>query len=319
MSENEKLDSNPSLYKYVSLNEYDLSNLRKGLLFLRTASFFNDKFDSAPYYSKAIFEEILQDNIDSGGLEGLKKTYASFDDDYRRRILSHIVKDAMDSSFQDVGLVSCFSDNCRSNIMWAHYGDIYKGAIFEYKWSDLMKAAQDHLLDAKKKGLFNFAEHVILKTPILEKVTYDRERSDITFELNRAKSQFDFFGVQEDFSDPYFKYIALQSEEYLNIMRKTYFHKACEWNYESEWRLVIPNYQKDRVIPKDDTGKTILIQVKPKSVILGNCTPGSKVKEVIQICLEEGIKMYGSAPNYFAKTDVIIIEPLRKDFIDLFR
>ncbi|MDD3106455.1 MAG: hypothetical protein PHP65_01435 [Bacilli bacterium] len=85
-----------SLYKYVSLNDYYLDNLRKGLLFLRTASFFNDKFDSAPFYSKAIFDEMLQDNINSGGLEDLKKTYAAFDDDYRRRILSHIVKDAMD-------------------------------------------------------------------------------------------------------------------------------------------------------------------------------------------------------------------------------
>lgn len=319
MSESEKLDSNPSLYKYVSLNEYDIDNLRKGLLFLRTASFFNDKFDSAPYYSKAIFDEMLQENIDAGGLEELKKTYAMFDDDYRRRILSHIVKNAMDSSFQDVGLVSCFSDNCHSNIMWGHYGDIYKGAIFEYRWSDLMKAAQDHLLDAKKKGLFNFSEEVIMKTPMLEKVTYMHERSDITNELRRAKRQFDFFGVQEDFSDPYYKFIALHDEEYLRIMRKTYFHKACEWSYESEWRLVIPNYQKDRVIPKIDKGKTMLLPVKPKSVILGNCTPGSKIKEIVQICLENGIKMYGSGPNYFSKTDEITVEPLRQDFINIFR
>ena len=63
----------------------------------------------------------------------------------------------------------------------------------------------------------------------------------------------------------------------------------------------------------------MLIPIKPKSVILGNCTPSSKVKEIVQICLKQGIAMYGSGPNYFSKTDEITVEPLRKDFIDLFR
>lgn len=60
-----------------------------------------------------------------------------------------------------------------------------------------------------------------MKTPMLEKVTYVHERSDITKELRRAKSQFEFFGVQEDFSDPYYKFIALHDEEYLGIITKT--------------------------------------------------------------------------------------------------
>ncbi|MDD3106456.1 MAG: hypothetical protein PHP65_01440 [Bacilli bacterium] len=104
-----------------------------------------------------------------------------------------------------------------------------------------MKAAQGHLMDAKKKGLFNFSEHVIMKTPMIEKVTYVHERRDITNELRRAKSQFEFFGVQEDFSDPYYKFIALHHEEYLEFMRKTYYHKACEWSYNpnGDWSFRI--------------------------------------------------------------------------------
>lgn len=56
------------LYKYVSLSNCDFENIYNEQLFLRTATFFNDVFDSAPYYSEYIFNIILKAHIDEHGM-----------------------------------------------------------------------------------------------------------------------------------------------------------------------------------------------------------------------------------------------------------
>jgi hypothetical protein len=131
--------------------------------------------------------------------------------------------------------------------MWAHYGAIYQGAIFEYKYSDLLQAAQKHLLSLKRAHLFNFSDEAIMGTPIIEKVEYVSERIDLTEEMKRADLFYRCFGRQDDFSDPEYFRIALTRPEYQKIMRNIFFIKTDEWKYESEWRLVIPNHNKDKI------------------------------------------------------------------------
>lgn len=304
------------LYKYVSLSNWDFENIFNEQLFLRTATFFNDVFDSAPYYIEEVFNIILKKHIEEDGMhlpESLDLKTQSIDEKFN--IYRRYFRNLWDTSFQDSALISCFTEDNQSNIMWAHYGDIYKGAIIEYDASELIEAAKKHLLDLKHKGMFNHPDEILKRGPMLEKVRYSEYRSDISNDLLKAHNLVIKYGEPEDYNDPKYDELKLNYDVYKNQQRAMFLIKAKEWSYENEWRLIIPNYFPEKVNPYSSKGKTVTINIKPKAVILGFKTPKHKAKKLIQLCIDKDISIYGSAPDYFSNKPKVLVEPLKEAFV----
>jgi len=304
------------LYKYVSLSNWDFENIFKEQLFLQTASFFNDVFDSAPFYSEEVFNVILKAHIDSFGMnlpESLIDNSQSIDD--RFKIYRRYFRNSRDSAIQDSALITCFSEDNQNNIMWAHYGNVYEGAIFEYDAIELIEAAKNHLMALKRSGMFNHPDFVLKRGPLLEKVVYSEKHSDISNDLLKAHDLFMKYGEPEDYNDSKYDEIKLNDELYKNQQRAMFLTKATEWSYEKEWRLIIPNYFPEKAIPGTTSGKTLTISIKPKAVILGFKIPKLKARNLIQLCIEKEISLFGSGPDYFSEKPKILVEPLKESFI----
>lgn len=303
------------LYKYVSLSNWDFENIFKEQLFLQTASFFNDVFDSAPFYSEEVFNVILKSHIDSFGMnlpESLIHNSQSIDD--RFKIYRSYFRNSRDSAIQDSALITCFTEDNQSNIMWAHYGNLYQGAILEYDASELLEAAKKHLLTLKHNGMFNVAESILKRGPMLEMINYSEYRADISDELMKAHNLVSKFGEPEDYNEPKYSEIRLD-DSFKKQQRLMFFTKALEWSYEKEWRLMIPNYFPEKVYPGTKKGKTLTISIKPKSIILGFKIPQNKAKTLIQLAISKNIDLFGSGPDYFSDKPKILVETLKESFI----
>jgi len=305
-----------NLYKYVSLSEWDFENIYKEQIFLRTASSFNDVFDSAPYYNKDVFNTILKKHIDEYGMNlpsSLSSNIQSIEE--KSNIFRRYFRNIWDSAYQDSALITCFTEDKHSNIMWAHYGDLYQGAVIEYDANELISAARNHLIKLKEKGMFNISNEILKRGPMLEKVMYSEYRSDISDDLLKAHDLIMKYGEPSDYNDSKYDEIKLTNEKFKEQQRALFYTKAKEWSYEKEWRLIIPNYFPEKAIPHTQHGKTLVIKLKPKAIILGYKIPKYKAKGIIQLCIEKNISLYGSGPDYFSDKPSIVVEPLKESFI----
>lgn len=304
------------LYKYVSLSNWDFENIFKEQLFLQTASFFNDVFDSAPFYSEEVFNVILKAHIDSFGMnlpESLIDNSQSIDD--RFKIYRSYFRNSRDSAIQDSALITCFTEDNQSNIMWAHYGNLYQGAILGYDADELLQAAKSHLLDLSQKGMFNIPKNILERGPILEKIVYSEHRADISDELLKAHNLVSKYGEPMDYNNPKYFEIKLEDNQFKQQQRLMFFTKALEWSYEKEWRLMVPNYFPEKVYLGTKQGKTLTISIKPKSIILGFKIPQNKAKTLIQLAISKNIALFGSGPDYFSDKPKILVESLKESFI----
>jgi hypothetical protein len=305
------------VFKYNSLSEHDVNNLRNSKLFLRTATKFNDVFDSTPYYSEEIFLKMLKNHVDEFGMNipGMKNfTDLSYQDQFEKFKL--YFRNNYDSTLKDSGLITCFSKASNNNIMWARYAKEYEGAIFVYDKDKLKESAIDNLLGLKRKGLFDIPDNVLIRGVCLEAVQYTDFRADISNELEETLNFISKYGHINDLSDPKYKEAHITDQEFSGATHKMFFYKTKEWEYEKEVRLVMHNYFPEKAIPHTDKGKTLLLNIKPEAVILGFKTPQTIVKKVINICKEQNISMYGSGPYYFDRKCVIKVEPLKNQFIN---
>ncbi|MFH5880866.1 DUF2971 domain-containing protein [Liberiplasma polymorphum] len=299
--------SDNHLFKYNSLSSYDKENLKNKKLFLRTATKFNDVFDSTPYYSDEIFLKMLRDHINENGI--VVPNYINFNRltyQEKLKVFKSYFRHNFDSTLKDAGLISCFSKASDSNIMWVRYAKEYEGAVFVYDKTDLKNAAINHLLKLSKENLFhNVPDQILRRAVTLEDVSYSEYRPDITKELENT---------YEDFSKN--KEVFMSNDDFDRITNKMFFFKTYEWEYEKEVRLLIHNFLNGKAYPYNDQGKTLLIDIKPVAVILGFKVPRSAAKYIIEVCLNEGISLYGSGPHFLDKKCKINVEILKKEYIE---
>jgi hypothetical protein len=199
--------------------------------------------------------------------------------------------------------------------MWAHYGNLYQGAILGYDADELLQAAKSHLLDLSQKGMFNIPKNILERGPMLEKIVYSEHRADISDELLKAHNLVSKYGEPMDYNDPKYVEIKLEDNQFKQQQRLMFFTKALEWSYEKEWRLMVPNYFPEKVYPGTKQGKTLTISIKPKSIILGFKIPQDKAKKIIQLAINKKIYLFGSGPDYFSDKPKILVEPLKESFI----
>jgi hypothetical protein len=116
-----------NFYKYTSINEHSINNLKNDQIYLQSPVNFNDPYEF-------IFKFKINDKI---YIDFLKLIYG---DKYLEFIDKRITKEealahTRDHYFPEAQKMigaACFTENENDDIMWAHYGGNHKGICIEY-------------------------------------------------------------------------------------------------------------------------------------------------------------------------------------------
>lgn len=169
----------------------------------------------------------------------------------------------MYKTFEDTFKITCFTTNSDNALMWAHYANKHKGFCVEYDFSNVPD--DDFLIN-------------------LHPVIYTKERPSVPYNL------FDL----TDLENPKVSTSTESTVEMIIALLK----KSDVWDYEDEWRLIIPDLKENR-LDFDCISKVVL-----------GCKINSKTeKELIEICRDKNIaisKMHMDDSHYrLVEKDII--------------
>jgi hypothetical protein len=261
-----------TLYKYRSINEYSLKNLKDDSIWLSDPKNFNDPYDCS-FHHKVDLDPDNTDSILSIARENdligelteqqihsisessdplVKLLELSYPDrpDYGRscgEALSRVMKERANSlvqetseGFKQMFKICCFSENPKSILMWSHYADYHSGFCIGY---DFHKLGNDDL-----------------RTRSIYPVIYSDEMFDATGAFGTTKT--------------------VDNILYLN---QAALMKSTEWAYEKEWRLVFGNM----LIQNEMSYR----MPKPKHIILGAKISSDNEQTIRRICNEKDIEV----------------------------
>lgn len=125
-------------YKYTRISENLKNNLQNGELWFASANTFNDPFDCKAYINFGLTEEECRSNFD--------KYNAAFNielPDINRKVWDVLLQKPKDFNlvnsltaqriFEESFGITCFSENYKNTLMWAHYADSHKGIVLEFQ------------------------------------------------------------------------------------------------------------------------------------------------------------------------------------------
>lgn len=276
------------IYRYRKLDNNDKIALEAFLedkLFFSTPANFNDPFDCLMYYDKkSLFEKGIRDirnnmleymsqNIDNPIIQDplvqLHIFNALSSDEKMREFIKSIESEfeTIKKEMKENLKIICFSNNRKSELMWAHYANNHMGFELGYKVTDLINAKcylQDDKITNRKLEIIP--------------VEYQNERKDIgTYIFNRISNRVTYesgtklpVNVVADISDLY----------------KALCRKSMPWSYEEEYRMI------PRTLDPLKKNKISYIKVTPKDVILGNRIANEDRETIIKKCIADGINVY---------------------------
>lgn len=161
---------------------------------------------------------------------------------------------------RDSAVITCVSENKNDLLMFAHYADSYKGFCMEYDLNLLDKDIYERI------------------TPFLFPVIYSHAPEVLKFK--------DKLG--EDIKN----HIKAMEEDKLSLAKlddimSYFFHKANVWEYENEWRFIVPRDQYRNVFGIDDNIDRNVILFKDfdclSSIYLGLKMPSDKREHISEI------------------------------------
>lgn len=128
-----------SFFRYRKLNEYTLSEILNGTVYLAGPKDFDDIFDSKCYFS-----EIGEAEGTAGGfifMKAVSERHPSVretDNDISRslRVYESAIKNMNEENDEKFG-ITCFTQKNDNIPMWAYYADEHKGICIEYDFSNL--------------------------------------------------------------------------------------------------------------------------------------------------------------------------------------
>lgn len=272
-----KYNNIPLLYKYSSVDEYTLSNLKSNLVWCKRSDLFNDPFDSSVMKNVSIHHEQIKNQIIKDYCQIFKLSYdevapimQSVSLNYISTVLINALKvsgvsvnqeqiEALNSNinelvestkdlyedhiakisefYQKLIFVTCFSEDPLSVLMWSHYSNNHKGICIEYDFSKL-----------------EFYNSTLLK---LHPVRYSDNLVDL---------------------------VEFEEVQHVGKTLLAALNKSCDWEYEKEWRIVL-----DEIDSKDE-GKALEI-IQPKSIILGSRISDSDKAAVLKIASSKNIEV----------------------------
>lgn len=260
------------LFQYQRGGEWPIKNLRDGVIFLATPNMFNDPYDCAVKYEPhnhrellrtaaefvgaSLPEGVLAPHIGNPLLELMTKLAAPDADPSSVKqaieaVLGHQQKAgelalrSLSDRVRASYRVSCFCERLDSLLMWAHYANYHKGFALEYDFSSVLP-----------ESFFS---------RWLWPVIYQDELYDASEMIPPQPS----------------------GEQGANVLfgLASALHKAKDWSYEKEWRLVQPDIEPV-------SGGIAKNAPKPVALYLGAETKQPESEELIGIANARDIPVF---------------------------
>ncbi len=281
------------LYKYRTINDYSLDNLKNNIVWCSKVDSFNDPYDSS--LTALSRENLLSNQFTESfqksypelqnilspclGLHGqdfsneLRSISSQFSEEFSQEISDFtnntidLLGNAENVSIEDFRQqftgpirdklrVCPFSESFSSILMWSHYSDCHKGFVIEYDY---------HSLGIHEK-----------ESKALWPVYYSEKLFDISEHLNKVLLQ--------------------QASPNKHLVLLAAIHKSLEWQYEKEWRLIYEN------VPESTSGNFIAAPVT--RIYLGAKIAEADIQRILEIAIPKEIPIYKMEldKNNFAMT-----------------
>lgn len=285
------------LYRYRKYNQDTINDLKTFTIHPSSPHFFNAPYDCQLFIDKnEIFEKIQNANFKSYllkwlefnpnfenllNLEQKKSLSEAFNQSNQNLavtfklffpMFSKMIDEAMYRSLdfiKQTTKISCFSEDIKSPLMWAHYTDSHKGFAIEYDFRNYNtpcvscqnKCSQEHY-----ESLFP--------------VVYSVEK----FNAKDFLSEYMLQIYMSNFSNNLF----IPKDDVLAIY-KIFLHKSLDWEYEKEWRFVS--------MCQNHPG----IKVKPTAIYLGCKMEQNNRNELYNFARENNIPIYQMRMDFSQK------------------
>jgi hypothetical protein len=305
------IDNDFTLFRYRPANEYTLDALVKSDFWVSRPDSFNDPYDTSFVVdSKKLIDHLLE-NTD----EELIYTYANLRNikskskkSIANKWIEDLYKENM-SFFKKLFLVSCFSEDVSNEVMWAHYADNGKGFVIEYHYKDLLEIKNSHC-----KLVNDLTDHFVQQIEGYKEIYGDVDTKDTsqynTYRIIYTNDKYDATEIIKTSIDVMTSMINIEGATYLDVLKEyrakginifdpkkqktisdsIVFTKKKIWNYEKEWRLLLPNLLVD--VTKAERQHYNVGKLMPKAIYLGEYVNLSTKINVYNYCYTNGVKLY---------------------------
>ena len=279
-----KINSDFSLFRMRSCNDYNLEALIKEEIWATCPRAFNDPYDTyIACDEKKVAHQVLNYLNDKEDL--LEFLMVNSGTNNRRVWLSHYVHNfyqQMNETFRRTYVIACFTMDICNEIMWAHYAESSRGFALEYNFwdlKDLGEISDQSLRETFKKfNFFNLSDDV-LNTPITDvllPVEYKNDKYNATELLGKIiidvlELYYNAFKTNQISMESVQKYVE-ESQKKNEVERRALFQNAISpkkkiWSYEKEWRLIANN--SSILSGNIDSNHCLVGTLKPKAIYLG--------------------------------------------------
>lgn len=293
----------PILYKYQPVTEYSLSNFEHDEIWGTAPVAFNDPYDCTICYSRAKFENAIRNRLSPEKEKIYKKYYGlTRKEDLIKRLAHDICEQ---DSFKRQYIVSCFSVNNDSEIMWAHYADAAKGFCLAYEGNALMEAAKkssQSLINCLiGLGFYNGSAPTVSASDCIMPIIYDDRKANATDQLIEAVPYgMKYIDVLLGLCSPaeaerilgndYIQMLIDRSQKNRHVYQNMICRKNKVWEYEQEWRIISHN---ENIYRGDNNNTHMRIgNVVAGAVYLGERMPEYNRRVVIGIARSKNIPIY---------------------------
>lgn len=290
----------PSLFRYRTCSEKNISAFQNDQVWLSTADRFNDPFDTLLQYDVKGIQQAVEDPHAMNKLEAMTRYMAQggFLPEWLIKMLSerdalefqHRAQQALDQNafqtrlpqrlkmlqvqlffinsilpqwLQQSSLSASFSEDVNSILMWSHYAENHKGFAMEYD---------------PRPYLFPNPETLCL-FPII----YSNKRYDAT--------QYSYHLISQFLQVPSIN---------IDLLRqfRLMLYKSTDWAYEREWRLIGGNTN----FPQGYTSRSEPHHIPAKAIYYGCRIPRDKQEQLHAIAQQKHIPEYQMKINYASST-----------------
>ena len=176
--------------------------------------------------------------------------------------------------------VACFSESCRSTLMWAHYANSHTGFCLEYDFKSCIKDCSENCEN-------------ILSCPGF---MLNYSIAPVIYSDNRYDASAGFMSMLSNWLIESHKIPMTNIYYDMFLPTKTMLTKSMAWEYEQEWRLFKP------ALPSESVPHKLVSYMKPSAVYLGARIKEHNKQRLIKICKENGIPCHQMLPQYFTAT-----------------
>jgi hypothetical protein len=301
-----------TLFRYRPINKYTIEALVKNELWVARPDSFNDPYDTSFVVDTKKLIDHLLSKVDYDILQEYKKL-RKLKTNSRRKIAESWIREIYSSNlenFKRIFLVGCFSEKIDNEVMWAHYADNATGFAIEYYYNDL-KVLRDYHCDLVKAvskdmvnqfeifaDIFGDIEDQDFSQYNIYKVIYTNHKYDATELLINAvdvslgaidNPNFSFLDILKQYKDAGMNLFSTENQK--RMSDSIVFTKKKIWEYELEWRMLLPNMLID-VTKINNLHYKIENSIYPKAIYLGEYIDLANKVILYNYCYTNGIILY---------------------------